>query len=107
MERRVQRRLYIETVRTSEMRCERFFIPGHREILACFYRRPRSQSCRAHFGNGRKILRFDNKSVRSLAYQLAEKNDIKHNFNREKCMAGEDWLEGFRKRHPQLILRIH
>ncbi|XP_053593752.1 uncharacterized protein LOC128667486 [Microplitis demolitor] len=41
--------------------------------------------------------------VRILAYQLAEKNQIKHPF--VNGVAGEDWLQGFLKRNPTLSLR--
>lgn len=41
--------------------------------------------------------------VLSLAYQLAQKNNIAHPFQREK--AGYDWLRGFRQRHPGITLR--
>ena len=43
--------------------------------------------------------------VRRLAYQLAEKLKLCHNFNHEKCMAGKDWFQAFIKRHPNLALR--
>jgi len=43
--------------------------------------------------------------LRSLAYQLAEENNIPHNFNHETKLAGKDWVRGFRKRHPELVLR--
>lgn len=43
--------------------------------------------------------------LRSLAYELAEKNGIPNNFNREKKVAGKDWVAGFRKRHPEIVLR--
>lgn len=43
--------------------------------------------------------------LRRLAFQLAEKNNIKHNFNRNKMAAGKDWLYGFQKRHPEITLR--
>ena len=42
--------------------------------------------------------------LRSLVYQLAEKNGIKHPFNKEEQKTGPDWLRGFRKRYP-LALR--
>lgn len=44
--------------------------------------------------------------LRSLAFQLAERNNIPHPFNRSAELAGEGWLSGFRKRHEQLSLRI-
>ncbi|KAG5877635.1 hypothetical protein JTB14_030033 [Gonioctena quinquepunctata] len=43
--------------------------------------------------------------VRYIAYSLAEKNNIKHPFNIETRLAGEDWLSSFRKRHPEIALR--
>ena len=43
------------------------------------------------------------KDVMCLAYQLAEANNIEHPFQKEK--AGEDWLRGFRQRHPEITLR--
>ena len=43
--------------------------------------------------------------VRKLALQLAVKNGMKHPFIVEKGEAGEDWLKGFMKRHPNISLR--
>lgn len=43
--------------------------------------------------------------VRKIAFQLAEKLKLKHNFNREKKAAGWDWLNGFIKRHPTISIR--
>lgn len=43
--------------------------------------------------------------VRSLAYQLAEKKQLRHTFSQAKRIAGKDWLRGFRKRHPEVVLR--
>lgn len=43
--------------------------------------------------------------LRSVAFQLAEKNLVNHPFCRETELAGRDWLEGFLKRHPELSLR--
>lgn len=45
------------------------------------------------------------REIRSLAYQLAIRNGKAHCFNTEKQLAGWDWLHGFRKRHPELVLR--
>lgn len=39
------------------------------------------------------------KDIRSLAYQIAEKNSIAHNFNITKKMAGKAWYYAFMKRH--------
>jgi hypothetical protein len=38
-----------------------------------------------------------------LAFQFAERNLIPHRFNRDKCMAGWDWLDSFLRRFPGLV----
>ncbi|XP_063897876.1 uncharacterized protein LOC135118817 [Helicoverpa armigera] len=43
--------------------------------------------------------------IRQLAFELAEKNNIKNRFNKEKRIAGKKWYYAFMKRHPQLSLR--
>lgn len=43
--------------------------------------------------------------LRELAFQLAENNNIENNFNKDKKMAGKEWLYSFLSRHPQLSLR--
>ena len=43
--------------------------------------------------------------VRVLALQLAEYNGLQHPFNRTVGKAGWDWVNGFRKRHPTVVLR--
>lgn len=43
--------------------------------------------------------------LRRLAYQLAIRNKLQHNFNTEKQLAGLDWLKGFFSRHTDLSLR--
>lgn len=45
------------------------------------------------------------KDVRNAAYELAEQNNIKHNFNKIKKQAGKKWFYAFMRRHPQLSLR--
>jgi len=39
------------------------------------------------------------------AYNLAEKSNINHSFNREKRMAGKDFFLAFKKRNPDLAMR--
>lgn len=43
--------------------------------------------------------------LRQLAYEYANSNNIPNNFNEEMQMAGYDWLQGFIKRHKELLLR--
>lgn len=40
-----------------------------------------------------------------FVFQLAEKYKLKHNFNKEKKMAGPEWLDSFLKRNPKLSVR--
>lgn len=43
--------------------------------------------------------------LRSIAYNYAEANNMKNNFNKEKKLAGKDWYAGFIQRHPEISLR--
>lgn len=45
------------------------------------------------------------KDLRRLAYELAEKNKLQHNFCRETKLAGRIWLENFLKRNSDLSFR--
>ncbi|KAJ8975956.1 hypothetical protein NQ317_011924 [Molorchus minor] len=45
------------------------------------------------------------KDLRSLAYDLAEKNKLKHIFDKGTKMAGRYWLESFLRRNPDLSVR--
>lgn len=45
------------------------------------------------------------KEVCQMAYGLAEKCGIRHNFNRVKKEAGKDWFILFMNRHPDLAVR--
>lgn len=43
--------------------------------------------------------------LRKFAYELADKNGLKHSFNNDTKSAGYDWLYSFMRRHPELRLR--
>ncbi|KAG8233291.1 hypothetical protein J437_LFUL012226 [Ladona fulva] len=45
------------------------------------------------------------KDLRSFAYELAEKNGLTHRFNKETCLAGQNWIKGFLTRYPSLSIR--
>lgn len=45
------------------------------------------------------------KEVRVIAFQLADRNNIKHPFNRDNSTAGMDWMKGFMARNPILTVR--
>ena len=44
-------------------------------------------------------------NVRCLAFQLAERNGLSNQFNKEKEEAGKDWLYHFMKYHHELTMR--
>lgn len=52
-----------------------------------------------------RLFGLSPKEVRQLAYQLATKNNIPHNFDPTTQTAGEDWLANFLKRNSSLSLR--
>jgi len=41
--------------------------------------------------------------VRRLAFEFAERNGVRHTFDRNLRMAGVDWLASFRERHKSLL----
>lgn len=43
--------------------------------------------------------------VQVLAFELAEKNGFAHCFNKDKGKAGQEWLDGFLRRHKDISLR--
>lgn len=43
--------------------------------------------------------------LRRLAFQLTERNNLNHPFNKETGFAGLDWVSGFFKQHSELSLR--
>lgn len=45
-------------------------------------------------------------ALRRGVYHYAERNKIKHPFNREKEEAGKDWFYGFLKRNPEISVRV-
>ena len=61
--------------------------------------------CEHIFDMERQFCGISFNDLRCLAYSFAEINNIPHPFNREKKMAGKDWVASFRKRHPNLTLR--
>ncbi|XP_053692646.1 uncharacterized protein LOC128741096 [Sabethes cyaneus] len=48
---------------------------------------------------------LSSREMRSLAYQMAEKNEIQHPFDKRCKLAGRDWLKSFLRRHKTLTLR--
>lgn len=48
---------------------------------------------------------LNTKSLRKLAFQIADVNNIVNRFNKEKQEAGKEWLAGFLKRHPEISVR--
>lgn len=52
-----------------------------------------------------KLFGISFQDLQKLAYQLAERNGVSHNFSRNTQEAGKEWVRGFRKRHPEITLR--
>lgn len=52
-----------------------------------------------------RLFGLSMKDFRALAFQLAEKNNLAHPFNKHLKMAGEDWMHQFLLRHPDLNVR--
>ncbi|KAJ8051161.1 hypothetical protein HOLleu_04625 [Holothuria leucospilota] len=50
-------------------------------------------------------LALASKDLQELAYEVAERKGLSHNFNPEKKRAGRFWLEGFLKRHPEISVK--
>jgi len=42
--------------------------------------------------------------IKSMAFQLAIRNDLKHPLTQEKLAAGKKWLRSFSKRHPVISM---
>lgn len=51
------------------------------------------------------LIGLNRRDLMSLAFQLAEANNIKHCFNSAKKAASKHWYNDFMKRHPTLSLR--
>ena len=43
--------------------------------------------------------------LRKTVFEFASENNIKNPFNKAKQLAGEGWMAGFRKRHPEIKLQ--
>lgn len=46
------------------------------------------------------------KDLRKLVFEIAERNNLKNEFNKEKKMAGKKWIKGFLTRNPRISLRV-
>ena len=49
---------------------------------------------------------INSKDLKRLAFEIAEKSKISHQFNKDVGMAGKKWYYQFMKRHPSLSLRL-
>jgi hypothetical protein len=52
-----------------------------------------------------RLFGLNMKDLRSLAFQLANRNNLSHQFNSDNNLAGKDWVKGFLSRHPTLTIR--
>ncbi|XP_063876097.1 uncharacterized protein LOC135109041 [Scylla paramamosain] len=52
-----------------------------------------------------RFFKLTTRDVRYIAFHAARRNNVDHKFNKEVGLAGKDWLLGFHRRHPQLVIR--
>ncbi|XP_048516320.1 MFS-type transporter clz9-like isoform X2 [Athalia rosae] len=52
-----------------------------------------------------RLFEMTTKDIRKLAFQIAERGEIRHRFNKETRMAGKAWYYSFMARHTQLSQR--
>lgn len=52
-----------------------------------------------------RLFGLTSRDVRSIAFQLAERNNLVHTFDVESGLAGREWLRGFLRRNPTITLR--
>ncbi|XP_030764767.1 uncharacterized protein LOC115889001 [Sitophilus oryzae] len=52
-----------------------------------------------------RFFGLTSKDLRRMVFEVAEKNKIKHCFNREVKLADWKWVRGLLKRNPQISLR--
>ena len=52
------------------------------------------------------MFRINTKDLSRLAFEIAEKNKLPHQFNKDVGMAGKKWYYQFMKPHPCLSLRL-
>ncbi|CAH1985659.1 unnamed protein product [Acanthoscelides obtectus] len=55
--------------------------------------------------NEETMYGFTVDDVRKFAFEIAERNKIRHPFSTTSRKAGKDWLRGLRQRHPDITLR--
>lgn len=53
-----------------------------------------------------RFFGFTMKDLKRLVYDIADRNNLKHEFNTETKMAGKRWIKGFLSRNPRISLRI-
>lgn len=53
-----------------------------------------------------RLFGLTRSDLRNLAFQYAELNQITHSFNKIDQKAGNDWMNSFLPRHPELSLRL-
>ena len=53
----------------------------------------------------RMLFGLTTADFKKLAFDVAEKLNIEHPFNKDSKKAGRDWLSGFLRRHPELAVR--
>ena len=53
-----------------------------------------------------RLFGLTSHELKQLAFEVAESNGKQHMFNREKKIAGRYWFTAFKRRHPEIAIRI-
>lgn len=74
-------------------------------LRSVFNEQQEQEICDYIFEMETRFYGVSNSDLRRLAFQLAERNNLPHRFNKDSEMAGKDWIACFRERHPNISLR--
>ena len=115
----------ITEIRSGNMSTKRASVVFNINRTTLIKRMKKSGSCPENLGRFKKVFTLDMEcelvmhivnmqqhfyglslsDLRSLAYEFAERNGIRHPFSTTERRAGRDWAMSFMKRYPELSLR--
>lgn len=94
---------YVKKMKNSCDKVVKVTKPGL--FKAVFTEEQEKELCEYVVNMEQKLFDLTSTELRSLAFQLAERNDFNNPFNKETKLAGTDWLNGFLQRHPNISFR--
>lgn len=78
------------------------YLGGHRRVFDASFEKDLEEYV---LDMSSRLFGITNAELRQMAYELAERRSVLHNFNKTKKCAGKKWLYSFRRRHPSISLR--